>query len=256
VFDTFDGISFGLTACEDPTRRYRAFGGPPAYDCDGLSDAQAIACFLEDIPDDANHVNGTLAPYGAASAIDFLPQETIAALRHYYFDLGLTGNHLGFPDAFNLNVAQLANAETELNAETRAYLQQHVGPWRQPVQFSIDQGPLVIALANYLHDGMIRNWLVSHPDMKRALATAFPAPNLPFSASISLGSTGKVLITWPMLGTNDYYTVEIRNSFSTGNWTPAAPAEQWPTTARAWQDAANSIQQGQRFYRVSAQPTP
>ena len=254
AFDTFDGISFGLTACEDPSGRYRAFGAPPALECDGLSDTDVIACFLQDVTNEVNHVNGTLAPYGAASAIDFLPREAIAALRHYYFDLGLADNHLGLPDAFNMNVAQLANAEGELDAKTRTYLQQQVGPWRQAVQFSIDQGPLVIALANYLHGGIIQKWLVSHPDMQRALGTAFPSSGLSFSATVGLIPSGKALLTWPAVGTNGHYTVEFRNSLSTGVWTPVAPVEQWPTTSRAWEGSV--IQLEQRFYRVRTQDFP
>lgn len=177
-FDTFDGISFGLTACEDASRRYKAFGAAPAGECDGLDDAGAIACFLEDLPDSPNRVNGTLAVYGAASSIDFLADETIAALRHYYFDLGLWNNLFGFPDSYHRNIAQLLwsedqNPDDEIDADIRECLEAHAGWWWDASQFAIDQGPIVLALTNYLHDGLIQNWLASDPDVNRALSLAF-----------------------------------------------------------------------------------
>ena len=179
AFDTFDGISFGLTACEDPTRRYRAFGSPPAGECNDLDDQAAISCFLTDLQDGPNRVNGTLAPYGAASSIDFLPEQTIAALRHYYFDLKLWNTLFGFPDAFHLNVKQLLGVEGELHSTealsaVHKQLEQHNGAWFHPVQFAIDQGPIVLALGNYLHEGLVQHWTASHPDMAGALERAFP----------------------------------------------------------------------------------
>jgi hypothetical protein len=177
TFATFDGISFGITACEDPSRRYSAFGSPPSGDCDGLTGDDAVACFLVDLPG-PDRVNGTLAPYGAAAAIDFLPEDTTAALRHYYFDLALWNNLFGFPDAFNLDVSQLLAQEQELQnagfTEIRAQLANHNGPWFNTAQFGIDQGPIVMALINRRHAGILQKLTSFYPHMTRAISKAFP----------------------------------------------------------------------------------
>lgn len=174
VFSTFDGVAFGITACEDPSRRYNGFGSPAALACPAPSDDEAIACILADDPVYPNHVNGTLGIYGAGAAIDFLPQEAIAALRHYYFDLGLWNHYVGFPDAYHNNIAQFLMAEGDVPPEKRQSLTGFNGRWSNTAQFSIDQGPLVIALANYLHSNLAQNWSMHDPDLARAISVAFP----------------------------------------------------------------------------------
>ena len=68
---------------------------------------------LEDQEKSPNRVNGTLGIYGAASSIDFVPEEMIAALRHYYLGLLLWNNLFGFPDSYHLNLAQLLASEDQ-----------------------------------------------------------------------------------------------------------------------------------------------
>lgn len=174
---TFDWTSFGLTACEDPSTRYRAFGAPPAGECAGKSDDEAtIDCFLAIHDPGPDLVNGTLAIYGAAASIDYLPTESIAALRHAYFDLELWNNLFGFPDSFNRDMPMFVAREAadgDLDPTVRDRLLAFEGDWFNPVQFSIDQGPIVLALGNYLHDGIVRDWVTSYPEMARALGEAF-----------------------------------------------------------------------------------
>jgi hypothetical protein len=172
-FSTFDGVTFGLTACEDASGRYRSFGAPPSGDCTGLDGDAAVACFLVDLPTEPNRVNGTVAIYGAGAGVPLLPTESIAALRHYYFDLGLFNQFVGFPDAFHANLSQLADAESELDAATRLRLTNYVGRWWNTAQFAIDQGPMVLALANYLNNGIVQRWVRSDPDVARALGELF-----------------------------------------------------------------------------------
>jgi len=175
--NTFEGTAFGLTACEDPSTRYRAFGTPPAGECAGASDdAAAIDCFLTPHDPGPDLVNGTLAVYGAAASIDYLPAESIAALRHVYFDLGLWNNLFGFPDAYNRDMLTFVAREADdvdLDPAVRDRLLAFHGDWFNPVQFSIDQGPIVLALGNHLHDGVVRSWVASYPEMARALGEAF-----------------------------------------------------------------------------------
>ena len=117
-------------------------------------------------PYSPDFVNGTLAPYGAACFIDFMPRETLAALRHYVFDLGLWHGYYGFPDSFHLNLSQYLSRETEIESSVSNRLAAHAGIWRNPVQFSIDQGPIVLALGNYLHSGIVKEWVLSNPDIR------------------------------------------------------------------------------------------
>ncbi len=194
---TFDGISFGLTACEDPSRRYRAFGSPPAGECAGLpDDPTTVDCFLALHDPGPDLVNGTLAIYGAAASIDYLPAETTAALRHAYFDLGLWNNLFGFPDAFNRDMSTFVSREggdSDLDPEVRDRLMDFRGDWFNPVQFGIDQGPIVLALGNHLHGGIVRDWVASYPQMARALGEAFEL----FADGFESGDTSGWRVTVP-----------------------------------------------------------
>ncbi|MHC4518518.1 MAG: glucoamylase family protein, partial [Planctomycetota bacterium] len=71
--------------------------------------------------------NGTIAPTAALSAMPYVPDESIATLKHLYYTYGwdLWGP-FGFFDAFNL---------TE--------------DWVAPGYVAIDQGPIVIMIENY-----------------------------------------------------------------------------------------------------------
>ena len=117
AYPTFDGVTFGPTACEDPSGRYHSFGAAPAGEITNLtsSDSEmvqaAMAIAYTNYPD---FVNGTIAPYGAACFIEFMPQETLLALRHYVFDLGLWHNYYGFSDSFNHSLPQLLSKEIEI----------------------------------------------------------------------------------------------------------------------------------------------
>ena len=71
--------------------------------------------------------NGTITPTAALSSLPFTPQESMAALKHFYRDLGerLWGP-MGFYDAFNIREDWFADS----------YL-------------AIDQGPIVCMIENY-----------------------------------------------------------------------------------------------------------
>jgi hypothetical protein len=111
-FKSFGYNSWGLTACACKNGYYvggfapRGDQAPPKLD-------------------------GTIAPYGAGTAIMFLPKESIAAL-HYYYNLkdengkALVWGKYGFHDSFNLDT----------NFVAKEYL-------------GIDQGPLLLAIENY-----------------------------------------------------------------------------------------------------------
>ncbi len=107
---TYSPVSWGLSASLGPGG-YKAYGGKPGQ---GLQD-------------------GTVAPYAAVSSIIFTPQESIAAIKHFY---NVHGENLygpfGFKDAFNIDK----------------------GWWAQEY-LGIDQGISVMMLENFIEDGII-----------------------------------------------------------------------------------------------------
>lgn len=90
--------------------------------------------------------NGTITPTAALSAFPYTPDKSMAALKHFYFDLGdkLWGDY-GFVDAFN---------ETQ-NWYANSYL-------------AIDQGPIVVNIENY-RTGLIWDLFMSAPEIKKGL---------------------------------------------------------------------------------------
>jgi hypothetical protein len=71
--------------------------------------------------------NGTIAPTAALSAMPYIPDESVATLKHFYYTLGpeLWGP-FGFVDAFNLGEN-----------------------WFAPGYVAIDQGPIIIMIENH-----------------------------------------------------------------------------------------------------------
>ncbi len=184
---TFDGTSAFLTAHEDLDGRYAgARGAPPNGSCDSpdFTDADRVACAFQPRIDGrgdpvSDAINGVLAPYAAGSAFYYLPREATAILRHYYFDLKLWEPLRGFPDCFTLSAREYLHQESEIAtrpnlAAQYERLNQLPGRAVQHVQFGIDQGPMVISLANYLRSGIVQRWAGSSGDVFRALTSAFP----------------------------------------------------------------------------------
>lgn len=99
----YSDVCWGLTASDDPLVGYLAHEAVPARD------------------------NGTIAPTAALSSMPYTPQESIAALKHFYRTYGdrLWGP-MGFYDAFNL---------TE--------------NWFATSYIAIDQGPIICMIENY-----------------------------------------------------------------------------------------------------------
>jgi hypothetical protein len=97
-------LEWGLTACQNP-RGYKAHEPAPGADRD----------------------DGTIAPTAAVSAFPYTPDESLATLKHFYYDLGpsLWGS-FGFYDAFNKD----AN-------------------WTSPSFLAIDQGTMTPMIENH-----------------------------------------------------------------------------------------------------------
>lgn len=88
--------------------------------------------------------DGTIAPTGAISAMPYLPQASMAALRHFYRDLGTqVWSIYGFRDAFNL--------------------QQN---WYSGITMGLNQAPMAVMIENYRTGLVWKNFMANQ---------AFPA---------------------------------------------------------------------------------
>ncbi|MFO1225985.1 glucoamylase family protein [Roseateles sp.] len=143
----YDGTVFGVTASDGPADVVREFGGRPrrfiSYAGRGL----------------AEHDDGTLAPYGAGSSLPFAPEIVIPALvaireRHPH-----TWGRYGFFDAFNPSFTF-----TDVKLQ-HGRIEPGKG-WVDTDYLGIDQGPLLMALAN--HQGELVWKLMREHTMLRA----------------------------------------------------------------------------------------
>lgn len=90
--------------------------------------------------------HGTITPTAALSAIVYTPEQSMKALKHFYYDMGdkIWGEY-GFTDAFN---------ESQ-NWYAKSYL-------------AIDQGPVIVMMENY-RTGLLWNLFMSCPEIKTGL---------------------------------------------------------------------------------------
>ncbi|MEO8771101.1 MAG: glucoamylase family protein [Ferruginibacter sp.] len=103
-----------------------------------------------------NNDPGVISPTAALSSMPYTPQESLNALRFFYYKLGdkLWGQY-GFYDAFKLS-----------------------DPWFANSTLAIDQGPIIVMIENY-RSGMLWNLFTSAPEIKSGmLALGFTAPYL------------------------------------------------------------------------------
>lgn len=89
---------------------------------------------------------GVISPTAALSAFPYTPKESMAALKHFYFDMGkdIWGEY-GFVDAFN----------ESKNWTAQSYL-------------AIDQGPIIVMIENY-RSSLIWNMFMKNKDIQRGL---------------------------------------------------------------------------------------
>lgn len=100
--------------------------------------------------------NGVISPTAALSSFPYTPDESMKALRFFYYKLGdrLWGQY-GFYDAFSLHE-----------------------PWFASSTLAIDQGPIIVMIENY-RTGLIWDLFMSCPEVKTGLtALGFQSPHL------------------------------------------------------------------------------
>jgi len=115
-------------------------------DCWGLTASDNPWGYLAHEPTSARD-NGTIAPTAALSSIPFTPEESMQAMRHFYFVLGdkLWGEY-GFYDAFNPGEG-----------------------WWASSYLAIDQGPIIIMIENY-RTGLCWDLFMSAPEVQQAMS--------------------------------------------------------------------------------------
>lgn len=93
-----------------------------------------------------NKDNGTIAPTAALSSMPYTPEESMAALKHFYRNLGdRLWSYYGFYDAFNLGQNWVASSH-----------------------LAIDQGPIIVMIENF-RSGLPWNLFMSNPEIQPAL---------------------------------------------------------------------------------------
>jgi hypothetical protein len=100
--------------------------------------------------------NGVISPTAALSSFPYTPDESMKALRFFYYKLGdkLWGQY-GFYDAFSLHE-----------------------PWFASSTLAIDQGPIIVMIENY-RSGLLWNLFMSCPEIKAGMTKlGFTSPNL------------------------------------------------------------------------------
>src|SRR5690606_9888235 len=112
------GQSWGLTASDGPWG-YRAREPRPGMD------------------------DGTIAPTGALASFPYLPEQAMAALKHYYRNYGsfLWGEY-GFRDAFNLSEE-----------------------WVAPIYMGLNQAPVVVMIENH-RSGLLWDLFMKNEDIQ------------------------------------------------------------------------------------------
>ncbi len=127
--------------CEQDPGHYAGYGA----DSWGLTASDDQIGYLAHAPN-TNSDDGTITPTGALGSFPYTPTLSMAALKHFYRDLGdrLWGIY-GPRDAFNIS-----------------------RNWFSPIYMGLDQAPIVVMVENY-RTGLIWKLFMSNPEITPAL---------------------------------------------------------------------------------------
>ena len=103
-----------------------------------------------------NNDRGVIAPTAALSSMPYAPENSLKALRFFYYKLGdKLFKEYGFVDAFSLQ-----------------------DQWFASSTLAIDQGPIIIMIENY-RSKLLWNLFMSAPEVKTGMKSlGFTSPNL------------------------------------------------------------------------------
>lgn len=134
--------------CIANPKKYYGYGP----DCWGLTAGDVYNGYTASSPDNDISV---ITPTAALSSIAYTPEESMDALRFFYYKLGdKMWGPMGFYDGFSLEKAWFANST-----------------------LAIDQGPIIIMIENY-RTGLIWNLLMNAPEIKTGMqALGFESPH-------------------------------------------------------------------------------
>ncbi|MDN3583626.1 glucoamylase family protein [Mucilaginibacter flavus] len=125
--------------CVDNPKKFKGYG----TNCWGLTASDNYEGYNAHSP--TNDL-GVITPTAALSAFPYAPEQSMKALRHFYYDLGdkIWGEY-GFTDAFS---------------------EQH--NWYAKSYLAIDQGPIVVMIENY-RTGLLWKLFMSSPEIQKGL---------------------------------------------------------------------------------------
>jgi exo beta-1,2-glucooligosaccharide sophorohydrolase (non-reducing end) len=127
--------------CTENPEHHKGYG-PDSW---GLTASDGPSGYRAHAPD-PNNDTGTMTPTGALASFPYVPEASMAALKHFYRDLGdrLWGIY-GPRDAFNLD-----------------------HNWVAPVYMGLNQTPITVMIENY-RTGLLWRLFMSNPEMKPML---------------------------------------------------------------------------------------
>jgi len=164
-YATYGENSWGLTACDNLVApashyisEYFAFGALPNEE-NALLGTKALQV-------------GTVPVYGAASSINFLPTEAIAALRHDFEIPALWSSPFGFGDAYSLDPHYIGTVWDAHGNPQVFYADYLNGPWINHTIMGINVGPMLLAIDNY-RDGQIWKMTDKSPEIAAGLDSVF-----------------------------------------------------------------------------------
>lgn len=125
--------------CVENPKHFKGYG----ENCWGLTASYSVKGYAAHSPSEDL---GVISPTGAIASIPYTPEQSLQAIRHFYFDLGdkYFGPY-GFYDAFSID-----------------------SNWYKPWYLAIDQGPEVVMIENY-RTGLLWNLFMSCPEVKVGL---------------------------------------------------------------------------------------
>ena len=135
----FNQAKINYLYCIDNPKQYVGYGA----NCWGLSACNGNEGYVEFSP---AKDYGVIAPYAAISAMPYTPDESMAALRYYYYKLGdrIWGDN-GFVTGFNLSKK-----------------------WYSTEYISVDEGPVIVMVENY-RSKLLWNLFMNIPEIKDGL---------------------------------------------------------------------------------------
>ena len=127
--------------CVENPRNYKGY----SENCWGLTASYSIKGYAAHAPGEKNDL-GVISPTAAVSSIPYIPEQSMKAIKHFYFDLGdrIWGKY-GFYDAFS-----------------------EQDNWYPQKYLAIDQGPPVVMIENY-RTGLLWNLFMSSPEIRNGL---------------------------------------------------------------------------------------